>query len=308
MSLKKFTNYEEYENVYMMKLKKEYCEEILKNIKNKIFYLGSYKEYKISSNDIIIIYQTNDNRNNGFFGLFKICVNQQLNGEKIKVFKDINMHKYIMKFSDYFIFDNIIKYSNIQKKENTLKSAVFQKYLADNLIYIKFPNIKIIEKLINTFMLLINDNQKNDSESESESESSESESSESSESESSESSESESSDTEKKVNIKSSKGHIPVIMTPCKKFKWQRWKIEYKSHYKECNECDKTDNNNVQLLNYFNNKEIVFNEISDEEDDDLDDILDKYYVCENHYIDNKINVFIPTNKKHDYYRTFIAVY
>jgi hypothetical protein len=107
-------------------------------------------------------------------------------------------------------------------------------------------------------------------------------------------------------------GNIPIGFIPCKKFKLTKNKKEnyneFKNHYKTCENCDKTNNNKLDIIELFNTHKIIWNELEDE--DDIENYLDylhneKKY---NYKIDKSISIYKINNENHDYHDSFIILF
>jgi hypothetical protein len=74
-------------------------------------------------------------------------------------------------------------------------------------------------------------------------------------------------------------GYIPIIIVPCKEFKLPLKNREtyFVQHYKSCNNCDITNNNNRELCSVMDKAEIEFLEIIEEKHAYFDPALDHYF-------------------------------
>lgn len=74
-------------------------------------------------------------------------------------------------------------------------------------------------------------------------------------------------------------GYIPILMIPCDDFKLPSTKIlQYiVNHYKKCDICDITNNNNRELSSIIDNAKIEYVEIIDEKSGYFDPVLDAYW-------------------------------
>jgi hypothetical protein len=74
-------------------------------------------------------------------------------------------------------------------------------------------------------------------------------------------------------------GYIPIIIVPCKEFKLPLKNREtyFVQHYKSCNNCDITNNNNRELCSVMDEAEIEFLEIVTEKHGYFDPALDHYF-------------------------------
>ena len=299
--------------MYIMDKKKwdEYTR-VTNSSEDNNLYISSYDNSGVEKGDIIFYY-IKGGKDSGFIGFSRAGDDQKYNDAKIKVFKDTNLNKNIVKIDYLMIFTDSIKMSRVLPfiKEETAghrnESSFRPRYLKDtnsfkklayggNMLLQKLYEFSDDNKKINTKhgrkhdrkkenrldnyesddmeefddgykpkrrKLKINSNvnfissensssdssevlysdecikkktkQLNDEDSSSEYESYRSDDNTSDES-NGDSTESEDVD-----------GEIPILIIPCKKFKWPRGlakQINYCiSHLKKCRKCDVTDNN-----------------------------------------------------------------
>jgi hypothetical protein len=74
-------------------------------------------------------------------------------------------------------------------------------------------------------------------------------------------------------------GYIPIIIVPCEEFKLPLKNREtyFVQHYKSCNNCDITNNNNRELCSVMDKAEVEFLEIVAEKHGYFDPALDHYF-------------------------------
>jgi hypothetical protein len=101
--------------------------------------------------------------------------------------------------------------------------------------------------------------------------------------------------------------NIPILLIPCNNFKWDNnMESEIKKHYLSCKKCNKTNNNNSDVL--FSGKEFVYKELCDETK--INNYLDFYFnlKCYNRDLSNKFYCYKIKNDTHDYNDNFILLY
>lgn len=297
--------------------------------------LTSFQNYNIKKKDIILLYQK-EKIKNGFIGICRASDNQALN-KNIKLFKDENLNKYMIKLNFATIFDQPIKlekifefirmdingYKNMSsfritylkdmdcvtkldyngnkivdklfeltllnnviesvenkkknlKKEQT-KSVVNNKKTKNNVNKIVSINKKLLKK---NNIKLIDDIKNSDDDTISISSSNK---------------ELELSDNLELESEKNNKGLIPILIVPCDNFKFpiKDQKKYFKNHYLNCNNCDITNNNNLELSSVIDDAYIEIVTIIDEKDPYFDPPLESYFRLENYEpMDLKSNPFI----------------
>lgn len=290
------------------------------------YYVSSYTNPNINKNDIIIIYQQHKT-NKLNHGIVSICqVNNSLtkNNKKIKIFRDINMNKYITDLCALTHYDTPYRISQMEKtlcqKCNVFKSANWfkKKYIKEKTTFI------LIDKSLGTQIIRLiiecpDDLESNitnsiskttnfyDSDSYSEWGSSVDENNTSSEYISSDDD-----------CIRILDGHIPVVMIPCKNFKWsdddESIIHEFKKHFIDCKKCEVTDNNDVSIYKDFNSYIFEYDELTDE--DEINKKLEQYYNCSNCKFElegkdkNKKHMYIYkiNLRNHIYHKTLLVIW
>jgi hypothetical protein len=111
-------------------------------------------------------------------------------------------------------------------------------------------------------------------------------------------------------------GHIPILMTPCKQFTWNKYEFlvikEFKDHFQNCTKCNKTDNNCVSIYKDFESYKFHYDEISDP--DKIDELLDDYWNCKEKKFElegedrkyNHVHVHMFLTKLHDYDKSILV--
>ena len=74
-------------------------------------------------------------------------------------------------------------------------------------------------------------------------------------------------------------GYIPIMIVPCENFNLpdMNEEIYFVNHYKTCDKCDVTNNNNRELCSVLNAANVEFCEITDEKHAYFDPALEAYY-------------------------------
>ena len=258
-------------------------------IKSEVNYITFFEPKNINKNDIIIIF-CKDRLNNGFGSILQVDGIPLKNNIDINIFKNDNLNRFYLKIKFKKIFIELIKISEII---NYLKTdeVGYKSVISFRTKFFKNPNSivymgshlygkKITEKLIE----LSNNNIKNKNnditdDKEDKNISSDDESKEnkdiSSDDENKENEKNESDDENKENNNEKNNeeeienGFIPIIIIPCKNLKIEsiinKDRIKYFiEHYKICNECEVTNNNNRELCSIINEAKFEFIEIKKE--------------------------------------------
>lgn len=291
-------------------------EDLKKNLMKDVFYITSFGLQELKSNDIVFVYQkhTTNLKLHGFVCVFQIDKNIGLNKMNIKIFKDVNMSKYISSIIAIELFTEPYKISSI---EHILKKEcpnVFTSYTSFNLKYTKNKSVFMpIDKslgyslLKNLFALSDNQielksansskskqsNKKSDKKSVTTNQSKPSvykseqsiQSEQSSDCYSTEDytsdTESDYDDYENNDDVRVVIGHVPILMEPCNNFTWSKEEYmtikNFKSHLLNCKKCNKIDNNDTSIYNYINNSVIHCSEMKNEEE--IESCLKYYYNC-----------------------------
>jgi hypothetical protein len=85
------------------------------------------------------------------------------------------------------------------------------------------------------------------------------------------------------------------LINPCEDFIFpdKNKELYFVNHYKKCNKCDVTDNNDREICSIIDEAEIEYVEITDETDGYFDPPLEAYWALEKYEpIDAKNNPFI----------------
>lgn len=241
--------------------------------KNDICYVGFLHLYNIKKNDILLLFCKDGV---GFIGIIQVR-NGLEKRENVKVFKNPIFNTFTSSIKELIFFDKFVTFTEINKElEDKINSKIIKG--ADVLTLIDF---NFGETLVET-LLKINDIKEDSSDtisidSYSDNDSMDVENNKSIKNkknspEDSESSEEDDDSTKKKNNPKENKeknnkkikGNIPILIVPCKEFELPEGdeeeiiknnktedeilKCKYiKKHYKNCKECDITNNNNFDF-------------------------------------------------------------
>ena len=102
------------------------------------------------------------------------------------------------------------------------------------------------------------------------------------------------------------------MIIPCDKFKFgknkKEFETEFKSHYKTCKNCDRTNNNHTDISEFLTTYKINQKEIEDEEE--IDKYLDYFYNGKKYdsKTDKIIHVLKINNEDHDYHNSLIILF
>jgi len=228
-------------------------------------YISTYSQHNIEHNDIIFIYLKNYNKS-GFIGTLTVKNKQKKNNKKIKIFRDKNLNKYIIKLTQISLLDSGITINdiiNVIKKDipgYRNKISFIRKHICvENIIKLNYNGEKLLKEIykpknknISTCKSkpkIKNNNIKKCKK-----------------------------HTRKHNIIDEYMGQIPIMMIPCKKFKLPKHnkKKYFIKHFKTCNRCEKIDNNNINILTIFDNAHFDFVDVDDPYDVDIDVALKTY--------------------------------
>jgi hypothetical protein len=305
---------------WIYKISNNYWEQLNNLFKKKKFFISSFGPYKLIKHDIVLIYRKHTSAiRNGFVAMCQVCSNMKQNTSNLKIYNDINMNKYYCEVDIVCIFDSPYKLTNISK---TLKDmgkifnfSSIKKICTKNELFTAIDQStgkNIIRILSEGSQNSTKNANNNDSSSESESISN---SSSESDTYSELSSETELSDDDDILVIR---GHIPIIMTPCHEFVWDQNPAitikNFKKHYKFCNMCEKTDNNNCSLLPILEKAEVYSKELKD--DEKLEEYLEYYYNLKNYTFElidddkkyDHVYLYRINNRSHIYHRCILIVW
>jgi hypothetical protein len=281
-------------------------------------YLSYYLNTNVRKGDIIFLYLKNKNLN-GFVGICKTSTNPKKNN-KIKIFKDNNLNNYVLELEDSVGFDpvkldkvfphisiNVKGYRSIQSfRLNCLVGY-------DCLSLLEYSGVELLKGLYeltkvpeatepvesseseNISLKTHNKKRKSnievidlsDSADESDEITYDSELDSSindSSNDSDYAGESNEGDEEEEEEKEESDGMIPIMVIPCKGFKLPKKddrKIKYfKEHYLTCNDCDITNNNNVELSVILENSCIEIVNVTKKKDPYYNSPIESYWGLE----------------------------
>jgi hypothetical protein len=287
----------------------------------------------------------------GFVAIGIVDTNMTFNEKRIKIFKDNNMNKHFASVSHVSSLHQCYKITKLTKelrqcKEFTSEESFRKKYVIETTNFTQLPDKLghvLFESLVNIFKADNNSDSESDksskkksgdlSDSESD-KSSKSKSGDTSDSDSDKSSKKKSGDLSDSESDKSSKsksgdtsdsesddfvtiiGNIPILMIPCQKINLKdsgnTMIKNFKQHYGKCQKCDIYNNNQFELLNELDKRNIDFEKLDD--CCDLDDIYDKYinlnqYVFEFEKKVDKIPIklILVNDPDNTYYKCFFIV-
>lgn len=261
-------------------------QEIIKNEK----YISSYDNFKIQKNDIIMIY-VRQPKDSGYMGIIKANSHQKKNS-KVKVFKDMNLNNYCVKNKYLIELTKVIKVEDIIDtiEDETVgyrsQQSYKRKFLIGSNNFIKLnksKGSKILNKILHINNINIDSPEKekvvknpkkvklvkkqNDDIKE---------------------------EKPKKQEIKSKYINlIPIIITPCNDFdisiKEERMSRYCIKHFRHCNKCEWTNNNNVELFGNIKKDNINY-EVVDDTDKDYLDAKDAHLNLTKYFCPNKDNM------------------
>ena len=241
----------------------------------------------IKKDDIIIIY-CKDKKKSAFKEILQVKNDAKLNN-KINIFKDNNLNKYVVDLYNKKKLQNVVKINDLLNNVNIeatcfKKNSYFQqKFLKENILIKMEYGKKILDTLLYleniTKTIEIKETNTNSDEKE---EVNSQNSSDTINSESSHKSAIENSIEKEEEEVKL--GRIPIIVVPCEEFNLPKKKGEkyFVSHYKECKKCTTTNNNNKDIGSILDIAEIEIIKIISTKDGFFNPVLDDYYGLENH--------------------------
>ena len=238
-------------------LQYNHWEHLIALFKKNKFFISSFKKYAVNKNDIIFVYQKHKaTTKTGFVAVCQTSQAMTFNtGNKIKIFKDMNMNKHCVELSMVSLFNDPYRISQVDKLMKPIcEDFKVNSFRTNNLKECStFSEIKknVGRSLLDVLVKLFDetdDTSDIDSDTSCNNSDSESESKEES---------SEESDDDEVLMVD---GHIPILMIPCPDFEWNKDSDitikNLKKHYKFCSTCDKTDNNNTSILPALHSSEI----------------------------------------------------
>lgn len=234
-----------------------------KNFNKKQFKLSSFKPSPVRKGDIILIFKVNKNSSKtGFVSVCQVETDMQHNENNVKIFSDKNMNRFYCELSSVFILDNVFQLSEIKNNISEFNSASFRRSnIGDNTIFTKLNAnianeiIPVVTECVPEFSQEINDNIEKDDFVDDVTRNYENEES---------TYESDLDDTDVRL------GHFPILFDPekCGKFKWSsdmNVRINnFKHHFANCNDCQRTDNNEISVITKFNKADFHFTDLKDE--------------------------------------------
>ena len=110
-----------------------------------------------------------------------------------------------------------------------------------------------------------------------------------------------------------SNGFIPLLIIPCDLFKFPQTNKDkyFRDHYKNCNKCDITNNNNRELCSILDKATLQVIEIKDEKHGYFNPALDAYFNLKKYEpMDSKETPFIRVmniNNDHEFYNNCLLI-
>lgn len=286
--------------IWLYKLSDMYWEELKKLFKKKSFYISSSIKPAIYQNDIVIIYQKHIITTKcGFVAICQIKSNIKNNEKNIKIFNDITMNKYYCDIDKLYILNELCKVSYINNISKLDNNNIFKKSKISNMLKNK-ANITQFDNDIGKNIINIITRKNNQY--------------------------TKSNDKSFKNNIEISydtennnkfiiQGQIPILMIPCINFNWEKdtknTVQDFKNHYKYCDKCDKTDNNNISIVSIFDNSEIFCQELDNIHK--IDKYLEYYlnlqkYSSKSEKQNNYIRIFRINKRGHIYHKCLLIIW
>ena len=295
------------------------------NQTNDVRFLSSYMRYDIYKKDLILIYRIGNRKKSGFIGVATVLRDMRNNIEHIKVHRDNNLNRYIIKLDNIDIFDDVVSVKHIfkQLKDDNEKGYANTKSFVNCFTKNEFNDIDnnkgktIVESLYKIYPEIreggcknsdseqINDQYYSDENEEFEKSNEEfEESNEEFEESNEEFEESDEEFEESDEEFEESDeecNNIPIMMTLCNKYKNTASKKSFLKHYRKCTNCSIFNNNNIDIGHDFTKRKITFTNINDD-DEELPIALEAYYNLKD-YIPNAPAPYIEVAyiEDHDIY-------
>jgi hypothetical protein len=284
---------------------------LAKEIKRKSKNFASHINYGVKKGDIIILCK----KKSGYFGLLEAGSDQVKNMNKIKIFRNQTQSRFYFNIKSVILLNEMIDIKDIiirikddemvGFKNITSYKKKFMKNILEfvsieydkgekivNLIKVRHHNFKIEELEKTKDILISSESDVIDSIDEPIIDSS-------------------SSEEEEEIN---DVVFIPVMVVPCKEFNHTLlYKRRYvMKHIQNCNLCDVTNNNNVDVLSKMTKSSVKM--IDDCKKVTVEEIVDKYWNMEVHYPiketnsdNNYIINIIPTKNYTDLYKNCLLI-
>jgi hypothetical protein len=251
---------------------------------NQYINFFEYQNPIIKKHDIILLFIKD--KDPGFIGIIQVGETVHDNKGKIVIFKDNNLNNYTAKVNFKIMFDNVVKVpiilSNLHSKNvgfknvSSFSSKFFKKVntacllehhgreIMEHLFIIchaktveksinNIPEIKLDSKKIK-YNQIIKEENKSDEEDENEE------------------------DEEEDQHDKN--GYIPIMVIPCPEynFNYNNPSKYFLNHYKHCNDCIITNNNNRELCSIMDDKTTVeYEHIKEKKNSCLDISIEAYF-------------------------------
>lgn len=241
------------------------------NFNKKQFRLSSFKPNVVRKGDIILIFKVHKNTpKTGFIAICQVETDMKYNENSVKIFSDKNMNKFYCELSSVFILDNVLQLSEIKNHMSEFNSTSFRKTnIGDNTMF-----IKLSESVANEIVPFVTEcmpeveqpepDDINDDDTNDENDSDDDNNNLENEDEDEEEDKSDIDDVDVRL------GHFPILFDPekCSKFKWSsdmNIRINnFKHHFANCDDCQRTDNNEISVISKFNKGQFHLTDLKDE--------------------------------------------
>jgi len=274
-------------------------------------FLGSFESsYDIKQDDIILIYNIGNKGEKTKKGFLCICqvaspiIKNQT--DKIKVFDDLRLNKYILQIDIQLEFEKMIPIYDIfdEIKEDKTIESFRKKYLDDIFTYVK---VEGYDNLIKVLKKYDNKNKKQIKRKKEKLEEEKQEKEEKIKQKEEKLEEKKLEKKQEKIKENDKELIVPILLEPCDKLTYDNVKQNIKfltQHYKKCRKCKITNNNEFDMYGYMIGK-VIRCKIDDNIEDD-DKLLIAYATGQGYSeFRDTINVLYINNPSNFYYKCFI---
>lgn len=263
------------------------------NFGKKQFRISSFKPNAVRRGDIILIFKVHKSApKTGFIAVCQVETDMKHNENNVKIFSDKNMNKFCCDLSSVFILDDVLQLSEMKNHISEFNSASFRRTnIGDNTMFIKL-SATVASEIVPIITECMPEFEQEPEEQEPEQENEQKED------------EDEYEDDEKEQDsdiddVDVRLGHFPILFDPekCSKFKWSsdmNVRINsFKHHYANCDDCQRTDNNEISVISKFNKGQFHFTDLKDEKK--ITKLIDYYQSSKRWQLE-----FTDDDKKYDH--------